>query len=66
VRTLWGLVAAMRDESVDSIILQGHIGLGGAPLPPITGGRDLKIVGECNNPSGRAWQMLPATSSNVL
>ena len=52
VRTLWEFVSAMRDEGVESITLEGHIGLGGEPLPPITGGRDLTIVGACNNPDG--------------
>lgn len=52
VRTLWELVAAMRDEGVQSVTLEGHIGLGGTPLPPIAGGRDLTIIGACSNVAG--------------
>ena len=34
VRTLFDLVAAMRDPKVEHITLERHIGLAGAPLPP--------------------------------
>jgi hypothetical protein len=52
VRTLWELVSAMRDTSVTVIELRRHIGLIGHPLPRIERGRDLTIVGVCDNEAG--------------
>jgi len=52
VRTLWELVSAMRDPSVGRIELQRHVGLRGAPLPAIAAGRDVTVVGRCDNATG--------------
>lgn len=52
VRTLYELVAAMRDPKVERITLERHIGLAGAPLPPVAGGRHLTVVGACGHPAG--------------
>ena len=52
VRTLFELTSAMRDPSVGRIELQRHIGLRGAALPAIAAGRDVTIVGACDNADG--------------
>ena len=52
VRTLVELTSAMRDPSVSRIELQRHIGLRGAPLPAIAAGRDVSVVGACENADG--------------
>lgn len=52
VRTLWELISAMRDPSVRVVALRSHVGLRGVALPVIGPGRDVTIVGECDNPTG--------------
>lgn len=64
VKTLWELISAMRDDTVSKIKVIAHIGLGGRPLPTISGDRDLTIVGECANPAGPVGVPFNVTALN--